>query len=109
MSRRKQPFEFGFGDTALAEAGGVPLDALHRDVDAICRAADAILPVAERLGVAAPKPHLAGFAYQHVSTLGCRIIFPPDSEPKPIPIRRAPEDIDRLAEPEYYLTSGLVP
>ena len=56
-----QPFGFSFSDAVLAEAAGVPLRALHFDVDAICAAYDAIRPVAERLGVSVPRPRLAGF------------------------------------------------
>ncbi|MBI2191932.1 MAG: hypothetical protein HYU36_08110 [Planctomycetes bacterium] len=106
---RQQPYSFGFADTLLAEVGGVSLGALHHDVDAICRSYDAIRTVADRMGVPAPRPRLAGFAYPHVSTLGARIAWVADSEPKPLPVIRTPEDIDRLAEPEDYLNSGVVP
>lgn len=106
---RTQPYGFGFTDALLAEVGGVPLDALHRDVDAICLCYDKVRPVADRLGVPHPRPGLAGFAYPHVSTLGAEIVFPPGSEPKPMPTIHRPEDIDRLAEPDDYLSCGVVP
>ena len=106
---RKQRYGFGIGDSVLAELGGVPLDALHRDIDAICDCCEKTRPVAERLGVPPPRPHLAGFSYCHVSTLGCEIVFPPGSEPKPLPIIKRPEDIDRLEEPTDYLSRGVVP
>ncbi len=59
MNSRKQPYSFGFADSLLAELGDVPLDALHSDVDAICRCYEAIVPLAERLGVKPPRPRLA--------------------------------------------------
>lgn len=106
---RVQPYAFGFSDAVCAEAAKVPLDALHRDVDAMVRAAEAIVPVAERLGVPPPKPHLAGFAYCHVSTLGAEVVFAEGSEPNVVPMLRAPEEIDRLEEPADYLARGVVP
>ena len=78
---RSQNFWFGFSDYLLADAGGVPLDALHTDVDAICRSYDALKVIADRLGVQAPGPHLACFAYPHIASLGAEIVFPPGSEP----------------------------
>ena len=106
--RRPQEFSFTFTDYLLAEVGGVPLDALHWDVDAICRAYDRLLPIAQRLGVPAPKPSLAGFAYPHVASLGAEIVFPPDSEPKPLPVLESPAQIDELCEPEDYLRAELI-
>ncbi len=100
---RKQPFSFGLTDSFLAEVGGVPLDALHRDVEAICRAHERAVPVAERLGVAPPKPHLAGFGYTSLVALGAKVRFPPDSEPNVSPILRSAEEIDGLREPPDYL------
>jgi hypothetical protein len=105
-----QPYGFSLSDTLLAEVGEVPQSALHHDADAICRAYEAIVPVAERLGVAPPQPRLAGFAYNHASTLGAEITFNPDSpEPGISPCIHSPEDIDRLTEPEDYLSAGIVP
>ena len=106
---RSQPYGFGFMDTLLAEVGGVPLDALHTDIDAICQCYDAIVPVAKRLGVDPPRPKLAGFSYCHVSALGAAIVFAAGSEPNAVPIIHRPEDIDELREPADYLTSGIVP
>ena len=105
----RQSYAFGFSDSAAAEAGGVPLDALHRDVGAILKAFDAIASVAERLGVPPPKPRLAGFAYNHVSALGAQVVFAKGSEPNVLPAIRSPRDIDRLREPEDYFGSGIVP
>ena len=51
-----QPFSCGIADSAIAEAGRVPLDALHFDVDAILHAFDAIKPVADRPGIPPPTP-----------------------------------------------------
>jgi len=106
---RKQPYFFGMLDSLLAEAGGVPLDALHRDVDAICRAYEAIQPLADRLGIDRSRPRIAGFSYTHVSTLGCQVKFAAGSEPNVIPVIRAPEEIDALKEPKDYLGSGVAP
>ncbi|MBM4086201.1 MAG: hypothetical protein FJ272_15565 [Planctomycetes bacterium] len=104
---RGQPFSFGIDDWALAEAGGTTLDALHFDVDAICRAYDAIEPVARRLGVPAPKPRLAGFCYAPLAGLGARIVFPKGSEPFCHPLIKSPEEIDGLREPKDYLAAEL--
>lgn len=106
---RKQPYRFLFMDTALAEAGGVALDALHCDVDAICRCYDAIRPVAERLGVERPRPKLAGFSYAHLSTLGAPVVFTPDSEPAVLPLLREAREIDSLREPRDYMACGVLP
>jgi hypothetical protein len=109
MSSSGQLYSFGLADTLLAEAGGVPLDSLHRDADAICRCYDAIAPVAERLGVSAPRPRIAGFSYTYISALGAKVVFAQGSEPNVIPIIRRYEDIDALSEPEDYLASGVAP
>ncbi len=109
MQRRGQPFHFGFADTLLAEAGGAPLDALHRDVDAILDCCDAAVPIAERLGVAPPRPHIAGFSYTHLSTLGAPIVFAQGSEPNVMPILHEPASVDGLKEPDEYLTCGVAP
>ena len=106
---RRQPFACGLTDTLLAEVGGVPLDALHHDVDPICRCYDAILPVAERLGLDPPIPRLAGFSYCHVSTLGAEVVFAPGSEPNVLPALESIEDIDALRPPVDYLNAGIVP
>lgn len=106
--QRRQPFSFSFADSLLAQAGGVPLDALHRDVDAICRAHEAVKPIAERLGVQAPKPHLAGFGYTSLAAIGARVIFAEGSEPNVIPMIRTPQDIDHLREPKDYLAADLI-
>lgn len=103
------PFYFGFSDALLAEAGGVPLPALHKDVDAILHCCDAVRPLADRLGVPVPKPRLAGFSYNHVSALGAPVIFASGSEPNVAPILHDPCDIDALREPSDYLSEGIVP
>ncbi len=105
-----QPYGFSFADSLLAEAGQVSQAALHYDAEAICQAYDAVVPLAERLGVNPPRPCLAGFAYNHVSTLGAEITFKPDApEPGIRPCINRPEDIDHLKEPEDYLSAGIVP
>jgi len=104
-----QHYSLSFSDSLLAEVAGVPQAALHTDVDAICRAYEAIVPVAERLGVEPPRPGLAGLAYNHVSTLGCEVTISADApEPACKPCIRSPEDIDRLEEPDDYLAAPLV-
>jgi len=105
---RKQHFTFSFAETVFAEAGGVPLDALHADVDAIIKAADAMKPIAERMGVPAPQPRIAGFCYTPVVPLGVKIVFPPGSQPTAFPIIEKPEDIDCLKQPEDYLKADLI-
>jgi len=107
MSRR-QPYSFGFADTLLAEVGGVPLDALHHDIDAICRCYDKIRPMAERLRVAPPRPRLAGFSYNHITTLGARVVFATGSEPNVLPVIHTPGDIDTLRDPDHPLSTDVV-
>jgi len=103
-----QKYSFGFSDGLLAEVAGVSLTQLHWDVQAIVKAHQAIIPVAERLGVQPPKPHLAGFAYCHLASLGAEIVFPDNSEPKPLPLLKTAEEIDHLQEPADYLVAPLV-
>ncbi len=103
-----QAFGFSFSDAVLAEAAGVPMKALHFDVDAITRAYDAIVPVAERLEISAPRPRLAGFCYPHLAALGAEIAFAEDGEPNVKPLLRSPSEIDDLREPEDYLASALI-
>ncbi len=104
-----QRYSFGIVDTAVAESAGVTLYDLHTDVDAICRAYDAVAPVAERLGVDPPTPSLAGMAYNHVSTIGCEVqITARAAEPWVRPCIDGPEDIDGLREPTDYLAAGVV-
>jgi len=109
MSLLGQPYGFGLADTLLAEVGGVPLDALHRDVEAICRCYVTIEPVAKRLEVLTPRPRIAGFSYTYISALGAKVVFAQGSEPNVVPIIRQSEDIDTLSEPEDYLASGVAP
>jgi hypothetical protein len=104
---RGQAFSFSFAVSAVAEAGGVMMDAMHFDVDAICHAYDAIKPVARRLGVAPPHPALAGFCYAPLVGLGAKVVFPKDSEPFVEPMIQSPEEIDGLREPESYLSAEL--
>jgi len=103
-----QKWACGFSDRALAEAAGVPLDALHFDVDAIIAAHEAIKPIAERLGINPPAPHLAGFTYAHIAALGADIEFPPGSEPKPRPLIQSVNEIENLREPDDYLSAPLI-
>ena len=72
--KKNQPFEFVFSDALLAEAGGILQRDLHFDADAICKAYDAIKPIAEQLGVEAPAPRLATFTYTHIAAMGTRIV-----------------------------------
>ncbi len=101
-------FGFGFADTLVAKMGGVPLYQLHYNAKDIVKAFESMKPLAERLGVPAPVPRLAGFCYTHVSTFGGRIICPEDSEPTPTPVIKTPEDIERLEEPKNYLETPLI-
>jgi hypothetical protein len=106
--KRSQDFSFGFSDYLLSDLGEVPLGALHDDAAAIARTYERVEALAKRLKVLPPKPHLAGFAYPHMAALGAEVLFPPDSEPKPLPLLRSPADIDRLAEPADYLAAPLI-
>ncbi|MCM8757194.1 MAG: hypothetical protein NC911_04620 [Candidatus Omnitrophica bacterium] len=103
-----QAFSFGFSDSLLAEVANVSLTQLHQDVQAILKAYEAIKPVARRLGVEPPVPHLPGFAYCHLAALGAKIVFPEGSEPKPEPLLKSAEEIDQLKEPEDYLAAPLI-
>ncbi len=104
-----QRFAFSFADSLLADAAGVSHWDLHHDVDAMIAAAEAVAPVARRLGVDPPRPRMADSSYCHVSALGCEVVFPPENpEPWVRPIIRSPEDIDALAEPDDYLAAEAV-
>ena len=54
-------------------------------------------------------PKLAPFLYFHVSALGAETDFPLHGEPKPRPIINSPADLDKLREPDDYLTAGIMP
>jgi len=103
-----QPYSFGFADSLLAENAGIKLKSMHFDAEAILRAFDSIKPLADELGVDAPKPRLAGFGYPHVVSLGTPVEFPEDGEPNVFPLIKTPEEIDRLKEPENYLAAPLI-
>lgn len=109
MQGRGIGISFGFMDSLLAEVAGVPQAALHLDVDAICKAYEAIVPVARRLGIDPPKPRLAGFAYNHVSTLGAKVTISMDApEPHVATCIHDPREIDKLREPADYLADRIV-
>jgi len=103
-----QSFSFGFSDSLLAEVGGVKQNELHFDVEAILQSYERIKPLARRLGVEPPIPRLAGFCYPHIASLGAKIVFAEDAEPKPFPIIHQPEEIDQLTEPKDYLAAPLI-
>jgi hypothetical protein len=105
-----QRFEFGFFDCLICEQAGILPYEMHTDVNAIIKAADAIVPLAGRLGVPPPPPHLYQMAYCHVSTLGCQVVNGPElKEPSAKPCLKSPADIDNLREPDDYLACGVVP
>ena len=106
--RRGQRFSCGIGEQAVAESAGIKMYDLHFDVDAICRAYEAAVPVAERLGVDPPRPRLAGFCYPHLASLGAEIEFAEDGEPNVKPLLHSKEDIDTLEEPKDYLAAPLI-
>lgn len=103
-----QNFGFGFGDDLLAEVGEVPQPTLHLDVEAICKAYEAIKPLAERLGVEPPRPRLAGFCYTSLVALGCEIVYSEYAEPTVLPLVHSPQEIDELKEPEDYLGAEVI-
>ncbi len=81
-----QRFYCGISEGFIVRYAGIKFRQLHFDADAIVYAYEKIKEVAFRLGIEPPVPHLAGFAYPHVASLGCEIVFPEDSEPKPLPV-----------------------
>lgn len=101
-----QAYSFGFTDALCAKIAGVTTKSMHFDVDSIFKAFDGIIPLAQELGVDAPKPRLAGFGYPHVVSLGASVEF--EEEPKVFPFIHALEDIDRLKEPDDYLAAPLI-
>jgi len=103
-----QPYSFGFCESLMAKNAGISLKSTHFDVDAILKAYDGIKPLADELGVDAPKPRLAGFGYPHVVSLGAPVDFPEDGEPNVFPLIKTPEEIDNLKEPENYLAAPLI-
>ncbi len=92
----------------IAKYAGIKLSQLHFDPDVIIFAYRKATEIANMIAIKPPVPHLAGFGYPHVASLGCEIIFPEDSEPKPLPILKSPQDIDKLSEPEDYLAAPLI-
>ncbi len=104
----KYSYNFGFFDSVIAQIGGVTLNQLHFDAGAIAEAYGRMKPLAERLGVPAPRPKMAGFGYPHIAALGAEVDFPENSEPKPRKLLKNIEDIDNLTEPEDYLSAPLI-
>lgn len=105
--KRRQEFTFGFCDSLLAEIAGVPQRALHFDPEAIGQAYEELKPLAKRLGVPVPQPHLAGFGYTSIVALGAKVEFS-DFEPNVMPLIHTPEEIDHLQEPDDYLGAELI-
>jgi len=103
-----QKFHCGISERLIAKYAGIKLSQLHFDADAIIFAYEKARGIASRLGIEPPVPHIAGFGYPHVAALGCEVIFPEDSEPKPLPLLKSPQDIDRLKEPDDYLAAPLI-
>lgn len=103
-----QKFNFTFSDTLIAQVGEVTLSQLHFDAKAVLKAYPRLKPLAKRLGVQPPKPRLAGFVYPHIASLGTKIDFPVDSEPKPHLLLLSPQEIDELVEPENYLSCSII-
>ncbi len=103
-----QKFSLGFSDSLVSELSGATFYQLHFDAKTIVNAYEKLKPLAERLGVSAPKPRLAGFAYPHIASLGAKIVFLENSEPNAEPLITSVDDIDKLAEPEDYLSAQLI-
>ncbi|MFH1477565.1 MAG: uroporphyrinogen decarboxylase family protein [Verrucomicrobiota bacterium] len=103
-----QPYAFSFSESLMAENAGVSLKSTHFDVDAILKAYDGVKPLADELGVDAPKPRLAGFCYPHIVSLGAPIEFAEDGEPNIFPLIHTPAEIDHLKEPDDYLAAPLI-
>ncbi|MCM8804607.1 MAG: uroporphyrinogen decarboxylase family protein [Candidatus Omnitrophica bacterium] len=103
-----QKFSFSFSDHLLLEIGNINFYQLHFDPVAIVKTYEKLKEIAEELEVPSPIPKMAGFAYPHISSLGAKIEFPLDGEPKPFPIIKNLDDIDRLKEPEDYLSAPII-
>ncbi len=105
-----QPFSFSIANTVGAELAGVSHYSCHVDIDSMIKAAEAMIPLCERLGVPTPRPGMWGMSYNHVSTLGVEIVNGPDKmEPSTKPCIHSVEQIDDLREPDDYLQAGIVP
>ncbi|MCM8786153.1 MAG: uroporphyrinogen decarboxylase family protein [Candidatus Omnitrophica bacterium] len=103
-----QNFNFSFSEHLLLEIGNINFYQLHFDAESILKAYEKLKEIAEELQVPSPIPRMAGFAYPHIASLGAKIEFPLDGEPKPFPIIKNPEDIDNLKEPEDYLSTPII-
>jgi len=95
-------------DPLLAEVGKVPQSSLHTDVEAICKAYEAIKPLAERLGVDPPVPRIAGFCYTPLVALGCEVVYSEQAEPTVRPLIHNLQEIDGLKEPRDYLQAKVI-
>lgn len=103
-----QKFYFGFSDYLLLEVANINFYQLHFDAESIVRGYKKLKEIAEELNIEPPIPRMAGFAYSHIASLGAKIEFPIDGEPKPFPLIKNIEDIDNLKEPEDYLRASLI-
>ncbi len=103
-----QKFGIGIADSLMAEAAGISLKSMHFDLDAMIKASEAIRPLTVELGVPPPDPHIAGFGYPHLASLGAHIEFPEGGEPSVFPMVKSPEDIDALKEPDDFLAAPLI-
>jgi hypothetical protein len=103
-----QKFYFGFSDHLLLEIGNINFNQLHFESKAIIRAYEKLKKIAEELEITPPIPKMAGFCYPHIASLGAHIEFPEDGEPKPFPLIKNIEDIDKLKEPEDYLKAPII-
>ncbi|MCD6408203.1 hypothetical protein J7L87_04045 [bacterium] len=103
-----QRFSFGFTDRFISEISGIPLRELHFNGKAVVEAYEKLKEYAERLKIKSPPPRLAGFTYTHISALGANVEFPENSEPKPYPLISSPEEIEKLKEPEDYLSAPII-
>ncbi len=101
-------YSFGFSDHLLIEIGNINFYQLHFEAKAIVKAYEKLKDIAEELEVKPPIPKMAGFCYPHIASLGAHIEFPADGEPKPFPLIKNIENIDKLKEPEDYLSAPLI-
>ncbi|MCM8818102.1 MAG: hypothetical protein NC915_01285 [Candidatus Omnitrophica bacterium] len=103
-----QKFNFSLSEYLLFELTDINFYQLHFDAKKIVEGYKKLEEVAKELEVPAPIPKMAGFAYPHIASLGAKIEFPFDGEPKPFPLIKNVEDIDNLKEPEDYLGAHLI-
>jgi hypothetical protein len=112
--KHKQPYVCSIGYTFVAEAAGLHLRDMFLEPEKVAEAyrrLPELLPprLWAACGDSFRQPVLHGTNYDHLSTLGAIIDFPPDGEPKPRQLLQGPEDLDRLENPPSFREAGRLP